>query len=186
MNKAIGRQKPGECIISNISRISYGNIDTYLLCLDIHILPGWVGWYLWAMKRHAVALWNGIAKEGRGSVSTQSRALLHIPYSFSSRFNSGSGTNPEELLAAAHASCFLMNLIFALEVAGHIPQAAETTAYVSVEKGAIVSSHLVTKAVVGDITQEAFQTIMQYARGNCLVSQALNIKITCEGELIEH
>src|SRR6059036_608219 len=107
------------------------------------------------MKRNATAVWNGTGKEGKGTVSSQSGALNNMQYSYKSRFEEGSGTNPEELIAAAHAGCFTMKLSFLIGDAGFVPDTLETTATVSIESGTINSSQLVLKAKIPGMSREA-------------------------------
>src|SRR5574338_672725 len=99
-------------------------------------------------KRKATAVWNGSGKDGKGHLTTQSSVLSKTQYSFSSRFEEGIGTNPEELVAAAHAGCFSMKLSFVLGEAGFTPTRIETKATVTLEGGAITGSHLEVKAKV--------------------------------------
>ena len=135
------------------------------------------------MKRHATAVWNGSGKEGSGNLTTQSGTLDKTQYSFNSRFAEGTGTNPEELIAAAHAGCFTMKLTFVLGAAGFTPDSLETTAHVSLEDGTITESHLVLKAKVPGISQEKFDESVKDAEANCPISKALNTKITTEATL---
>jgi osmotically inducible protein OsmC len=135
------------------------------------------------MKRNATAIWTGTVKDGSGTLSTGSTTLNKTQYSFKSRFEEGVGTNPEELMAAAHAGCFTMKLSADLTEAGFTPTTLETTATVSLENGVITSSHLVTKASVPDLSDEQFQTIAKGAKENCPVSKAYNLEITLEATL---
>lgn len=135
------------------------------------------------MKRNATAIWTGTVKDGSGTLSTGSTTLDKTQYSFKSRFEEGVGTNPEELMAAAHAGCFTMKLSADLTEAGFTPTTLETTATVSLENGVITSSHLVTKASVPDLSDEQFQTIAKGAKENCPVSKAYNLEITLEATL---
>jgi len=135
------------------------------------------------MKRHATAVWNGSGKEGKGTLTTQSTTLNQTQYSFNSRFADGVGTNPEELLAASHAGCFTMKLSFSIGEAGFTPETLETTSYVSLENGTITESHLVVKAKVPGISQEAFDAAIKDAETNCPISKVLNAKISVEAEL---
>ena len=137
------------------------------------------------MKRNATAVWNGSGKEGKGHLTTQSKVLKQTQYSFSSRFEEGVGTNPEELVAAAHAGCFTMKLSFVLGEAGFVPETLETTAYINLENGKISESHLVLKAKVPGISQQVFNASVHDAELNCPVSQALKIKIDVEASLNE-
>lgn len=135
------------------------------------------------MKRTATAVWNGTGKEGKGTLTTQSKTLNNTQYSFASRFAEGTGTNPEELIAAAHAGCFTMKLSFVLGEAGFTPDTLETTAQVTLDSGAITDSHLTVKAKVPGITAEKFQECAANAKANCPVSKVLNANITMEATL---
>jgi lipoyl-dependent peroxiredoxin len=135
------------------------------------------------MKRHATAVWSGAGKDGKGSLTTQSTALNKIQYSYHSRFEEGPGTNPEELIAAAHAGCFTMKLSFVLGDAGFVPEKLETTGYINFENGVITESHLVLQAKVPGISQEVFDKSVKDAELNCPVSQALKTKISVEASL---
>ncbi len=135
------------------------------------------------MKRTATAVWNGSGKEGKGQLSTQSTTLSNAQYSYKSRFEEGVGTNPEELIAAAHAGCFSMKLSFVLGGAGFEPESIETVSQVDLENGVIKSSHLIVKAKVPNITREKFEECANDAKENCPVSKALNMTISMEAEL---
>jgi osmotically inducible protein OsmC len=137
------------------------------------------------MKRTSTAIWLGSGKEGKGELSSQSTVLNKTPYSFKSRFEDGVGTNPEELIAAAHAGCFSMKLSFVLGEAGFTPSSIETSAAVSLESGVINGSHLVVKAMIPGITEEAFQKCAAEAKTNCPVSKLLNTTITMEASLLK-
>jgi osmotically inducible protein OsmC len=136
------------------------------------------------MKRTATAVWNGTGKEGKGTVSTQSTVLNNNQYSYLSRFEEGVGTNPEELIGAAHAGCFSMKLAFILNAAGFTADRIETTATITLEAGVITSSHLMVKASVPGISAEQFQASAEDAKANCPVSKALNMAITMEASLV--
>ncbi|MEO8173959.1 MAG: OsmC family protein [Sediminibacterium sp.] len=136
------------------------------------------------MKRTATAVWNGSGKEGNGSLSTQSTTLNKTQYSFNSRFAEGVGTNPEELMAAAHAGCFTMKLSFVLGAAGFTPDSLETSCAISLEDGTITKSELSVKAKVPGITPEKFQECAAEAKANCPVSKAYNMDITLEASLV--
>ena len=136
------------------------------------------------MKRTATAVWNGSGKEGSGKLSTQSNALKQTQYSYKSRFEEGVGTNPEELLAAAHAGCYSMKLSFLLGSAGFVPDSIETTSAVSLEDGVIKTSQLTVKARVPGINAERFQQCAEDAKNNCPVSKALNLKISMDASLV--
>lgn len=135
------------------------------------------------MKRHGSAVWNGSGKEGKGTVSTQSGVLKDTQYSFNSRFADGIGTNPEELVAAAHAGCFTMKLTFVLGEAGFTPDSLETTAAINFENGVLTESHLTVKGKVPGISQEKFDECVKNAEENCPISKALNMKISSEATL---
>lgn len=136
------------------------------------------------MKRNATAVWNGTIKEGSGHLSTDSKVLEQTQYSFNSRFADGIGTNPEELMAAAHAGCFTMKLSLDLTEAGFTPGNLETKATITLDNGVITSSHLVLKAEVPGITEDQFQEITAGAKANCPVSKAYNLEITLEASLV--
>lgn len=136
------------------------------------------------MKRNATAVWNGSGKEGNGHLTTQSTVLNQTQYSFNSRFADGIGTNPEELMAAAHAGCFTMKLSFVLGAAGFTPESLETTCTISLEDGVINHSHLVLNAKVPGITKEQFDICTADAKANCPVSKAYNMEISLEANLI--
>ena len=136
------------------------------------------------MKRKATAVWNGSGKEGTGKLSTQNKTLDGTQYSYTSRFEEGSGTNPEELIAAAHAGCFSMKLSFVLGAAGFVPDSIETTSAIDLDGGVIKSSHLTVKASVPGISAEKFQEAAKEAKDTCPVSKALgSISITMEAAL---
>ena len=137
------------------------------------------------MKRTATAVWNGSGKDGTGNVSTQSNTLNKNQYSYKSRFEEGVGTNPEELIAAAHAGCFSMKLSFVLGAAGFTPDSIETTSAVDFDNGVIKSSHLSVKANVPGVSADKFQEPATDAKENCPVSKALSIEITMEASLLQ-
>ncbi len=132
------------------------------------------------MKRTATAIWNGTGKEGNGNLTTQSNILNKTPYSYTSRFENGAGTNPEELVAAAHAGCFTMKLSFVLGGAGFTPTSLETTCGITMENGAITNSHLVVKGVVPGCSADDFKKHAEDAKANCPISKSLNTNITLE------
>lgn len=136
------------------------------------------------MKRTATAVWNGSGKEGSGHLTTQSTTLNNTQYSFNSRFADGVGTNPEELMAAAHAGCFTMKLTFVLGAAGFTPDSIETQCAITLEDGTIKSSQLTTKAQVPGITDAQFQAAAADAKANCPVSKAYKMDITLEASLV--
>lgn len=129
------------------------------------------------MKRSAVAVWKGTGKEGKGHLSTQSTVLDKTQYSFSSRFEEGVGTNPEELVAAAHAGCFAMKLSFNISGAGFTPDTLEAKAVVSLENGSVTSSIITLKAVVPGISEDKFAELVTDAEKNCPISKLLNTEI---------
>lgn len=130
------------------------------------------------MKRNATAVWNGTGKDGKGHLTTQSTVLNQTQYSFSSRFEEGIGTNPEELVAAAHSGCFTMKLAFNLQAAGFTPSELKTNCQIVFEDGKIVASNLSLTATVEGITAEAFADLVKDAEQNCPISQLLNTAIT--------
>ncbi len=136
------------------------------------------------MKRNATAVWKGSGKEGKGDLSTQSTVLSQTQYSFLSRFESGVGTNPEELIAAAHAGCFSMKLSFVLGEGGFTPTSLETKCEINFENGAIIGSHLILKAKVEGIDDAQFKSAVKTAAEECPISKLLNTTITHESELI--
>ena len=136
------------------------------------------------MKRNATAVWNGSGKEGSGHLTTQSGVLNKTQYSFNSRFAEGIGTNPEELVAAAHAGCFNMKLSFVLGAAGFTPDSLETTGFITLGDGAITNAHLVLKAKVPGISKEKFDECAADAKANCPISKLLNTEVTMDAELV--
>jgi len=139
------------------------------------------------MKRKASAVWNGGLKDGKGTISTDSGVLTNTQYSFSTRFEDGVGTNPEELIAAAHAGCFSMALSGQLGKAGLTAESIKTTATVQLEKieeaFAITSVHLDVTARVPGADQQAFETAANNAKAGCPVSKVLKAEITMEARL---
>jgi osmotically inducible protein OsmC len=123
------------------------------------------------MKRTATAVWNGSGKEGSGTLTTQSNVLKQTAYSYKSRFEEGTGTNPEELLAAAHAGCFTMKLSFVLGGAGFNPDSIRNHFCCYPEDGVIKSSQLTVKASVPGISEDRFQQCAEEAKTNCPVSK---------------
>ena len=135
------------------------------------------------MKRNATAVWNGTGKEGKGHLTTQSTTLNQTQYSFSSRFEEGIGTNPDELIAAAHAGCFTMKLSFILNAAGFTADEITTRCDITVADGAITESHLNVTAKVPAINKEQFDAAVTDAKTNCIISKLLNTNITHEAVL---
>jgi osmotically inducible protein OsmC len=136
------------------------------------------------MIRNATAVWNGSGKEGSGHLTTQSTTLNQTQYSFNSRFAEGVGTNPEELVAAAHAGCFTMKLSFTLGAAGFTPTSIETKCEITLDNGAITLSHLIVKAVVPGIDAATFDASIKDAEENCPISKLYNTKITTDATLV--
>jgi len=139
------------------------------------------------MQRKANARWQGTAKEGGGTLSTQSGTLTDVPYTFKARFGDGKGTNPEELIAAAHAGCFTMALSFALNNAGFTAEAIDTDAQLTLDQVpggfAITAIHLTTRARIPSIDAAKFNEIAAGAKANCPVSKVLNATITMDATL---
>ena len=135
------------------------------------------------MKRYATAVWQGTGKEGKGHLTTQSTTLNKTQYSFSSRFEDGVGTNPEELVAAAHAGCFTMKLSFVLNAAGFTADSLETRCDITLADGTITESHLNVKATIPGINEEQFAAAVADAKANCPISKLYNTNITHEAVL---
>jgi len=136
------------------------------------------------MIRNATAIWNGSGKEGNGHLTTQSTTLNQTQYSFNSRFAEGVGTNPEELLAAAHAGCFTMKLSFVLGAAGFTPEILRTRCEITLGDSGITNSHLILEAKVPGITKEQFDVAVKEAETNCPVSKLFNAVISSEAVLV--
>lgn len=140
------------------------------------------------MKRKASAVWNGTLKEGKGTISTESGVLENAQYSFSTRFEDGKGTNPEELIAAAHAGCFSMALSSQLTTAGTPAERIATSATVTMEKQdvgfTVTNVHLDVSASVPGATAESFATAANDAKKGCPISRLLNAEITMEARLV--
>jgi osmotically inducible protein OsmC len=139
------------------------------------------------MQRKASAVWKGGLKDGQGTVSSTSGVLSNTPYSFTTRFENTPGTNPEELIAAAHAACFSMALSVQLGGANLTPESIRTAATVTMEKldagWTITAVHLDVVAKVPGASAEAFSTAAQNAKAGCPVSKVLNAKITMDAKL---
>lgn len=138
------------------------------------------------MKRNATAVWNGTGKEGKGTLTTQSTTLNNTQYSFKSRFEEGVGTNPEELIAAAHAGCFTMKLSFNISAENITPDEITTKAIVDLnpEKGEVVNIHLECKVKANGLTKEKFDDLVADAKANCPISKLMNTEITLDAELV--
>lgn len=130
------------------------------------------------IKRRSTAVWSGTGKEGKGSLSTQSTVLNETQYGFNSRFADGIGTNPEELIAAAHAGCFSMKLAFNIQAAGFAADELKTECEIVLEDGSITQSNLSLSAKVSGIDPVKFDELVKDAEANCPVSKLLNTKIT--------
>jgi osmotically inducible protein OsmC len=135
------------------------------------------------MIRKATAVWNGTGKEGKGHLTTDSTVLDKTQYSFNTRFEDGKGTNPEELIAAAHAGCFAMKLSFNLSEENLEPKELNVTSHITFEDGVLKKSHLVLKAQVEGIKEEKFAELVKDAKENCPISKALNMEISVEHTL---
>lgn len=132
------------------------------------------------MIRKANAVWQGTGKEGTGHLSTQSGVLTQTQYSFNTRFADGIGTNPEELIAAAHAGCFTMKLSFVLNAAGFTADKLETSCEITFENGAVTKSHLILKASVNGLDAAKFEPMVKEAETTCPISKLLNTAISVE------
>jgi len=139
------------------------------------------------MKRSASAVWRGGLKNGKGTVSTESGVLSGVPYNFSKRFESEKGTNPEELIAAAHSACFSMALSMILGDAGMTAESIDTTATVSLDQidggFAVTASHLQTTVKIPNADKAAFQKAVEAAKSGCPISKLLNATITLDAKL---
>lgn len=139
------------------------------------------------MKRTATAVWNGSGKDGKGNLTTQSTTLNKAQYSYKTRFEDGVGTNPEELIAAAHAGCFAMALAFGLQGAGITPDSLEVSATVTLDVSSgtptITESHLDLKAKIPGITNEKFQEFAKGAEQGCPVSRVLKANVSLTATL---
>src|SRR5207249_2022055 len=139
------------------------------------------------MKRKASAVWRGGLKDGKGTISTESGVLSQTQYSFSTRFEDGVGTNPEELIAAAHAGCFSMALSAELGKAGITPESIQTTATVTLERleagWTVTDINLDVAAKIPGADASAFQSAADSAKANCPISRLLNAKITMNARL---
>lgn len=135
------------------------------------------------MIRHATAVWKGSGKEGAGTLSTQSGVLQNTQYSFNTRFAEGNGTNPEELVAAAHAGCFTMKLSFVLNEGGFTADQLETKCEVTFENGSVTKSHLILKGTVPNIDEAKWNEAVKKAEAECPISKLLNTSISSEATL---
>lgn len=136
------------------------------------------------MKSYSTANWQGSGKEGKGTLSSKSKVLDNTSYDYRSRFEDGTFTNPEELVAAAHAGCFSMKLSFVLGAAGFTPANIDTKCTITLENGAITNSHIEVKASVPGIDAAKFAECAADAKANCPISKLLNTEITMEAALV--
>lgn len=136
------------------------------------------------MKRKATAVWKGSGKEGSGHLTTETKVLNNTKYTYKSRFEDGKETNPEELIAAAHAGCFLMKLSFVLGEAGFTPEEMTAECSIAIEQGVISGSHIVLKARVPNISKDEFDKCANDAKDNCPVSKLLSTKTMLEASLV--
>jgi osmotically inducible protein OsmC len=136
------------------------------------------------MKRNATAIWKGSLKEGKGVLTTQSKTLENTQYSFHSRFEEGVGTNPEELVAAAHSGCFTMQLSAYITEAGFEIESIETKCVINLLEGTIKESNLTVNAKIEGISDAAFQELITKAEQNCPISKLFNTTITTSATLV--
>jgi osmotically inducible protein OsmC len=136
------------------------------------------------IKRSATAHWEGSGKTGNGTLSTQSTVLNSTQYSYNTRFEDGVGTNPEELVGAAHAGCFSMKLAFVLQAAGFTADSIDTKATVILDNGAISDVHLETSVKVAGVTQAQLEEYTADAKANCPISKSLTSNITLTTTLL--
>ncbi|RZK40822.1 MAG: OsmC family peroxiredoxin [Pedobacter sp.] len=139
------------------------------------------------MKRNATAIWNGTGKDGKGVLTTQSGTLSNTQYSFKSRFEEGIGTNPEELVAAAHSGCFSMKLSFNISAENITPEEIITKAIVNLdpEKGEITAIHLECEVKAPGLSKEKFDELVADAKANCPISKLMKAEITVEATLAD-
>lgn len=135
------------------------------------------------MKSKATAIWNGKGVDGKGALTTNSKVLNNVPYSYKARIGETPGTTPEELIAAAHAGCFAMKLAFTLDVAGYVPEQLDVNCEVVFEAGAVKSSTLTLKAKIAGIDKAKFDELVSESGKNCPISKLLNAEITVNGTL---
>ena len=136
------------------------------------------------IKKTSTAIWSGSGKEGKGNLTSQSSALNETQYGFKSRFEDGIGTNPEELIAAAHAGCFSMKLAFNLQAAGFTADEIKTTCEIILENGSVTNSNLHLVAKIPHLSEEQFAKLTNDAKSNCPISKLLNCEITLTSKLI--
>jgi len=136
------------------------------------------------MKRNATAVWKGSLKEGKGVLTTQSKTLENTQYSFHSRFDEGVGTNPEELVAAAHSGCFTMQLSAYITEAGFEIESIETKCVINLVEGTITESNLTVSAKIAGISDADFQELVTKAEHNCPISKLFNTSISTLAALV--
>ena len=140
------------------------------------------------IKRHATSVWNGAGKDGNGHLTTQSGILNSTPYSFNTRFGDVTGTNPEELIAAAHSGCFNMALAFTLNAAGFTAETLTTKATVTLEKDdsgfSVTLVNLALQAKIPNISEEQFQELAEKAKATCPISRLFNTVIMMDASLV--
>ena len=136
------------------------------------------------MKRNATAVWNGDLKSGNGKISTQSTVLDNAQYSFKTRFEEGKGTNPEELVAAAHAGCFTMQLSAFIGEEGFTIDSIQTKCEINLVDGSIIGSHLIVEVKIADISEDKFQELVTKAEKNCPISKLFDTAITSSATLL--
>jgi osmotically inducible protein OsmC len=136
------------------------------------------------MKRNATAVWKGSLKEGKGVLTTQSKTLENTQYSFHSRFEEGAGTNPEELVAAAHSGCFTMQLSAYITEAGFDIESIETKCVINLVEGTITESKLTVNAKIAGISDVVFQELVTKAEHNCPISKLFNTATTTSATLV--
>lgn len=136
------------------------------------------------MKRNATAVWKGSLKEGAGVLSTQSKTLDNTQYSFHSRFEEGVGTNPEELVAAAHSGCFTMQLTAYITEGGFDVESVETKCVINLLEGSITESKLTVTAKINGISDAVFQELVTKAEKNCPISKLFNTTISTSATLV--
>jgi osmotically inducible protein OsmC len=135
------------------------------------------------MKRHATSVWNGSIKEGKGKISTQSGVLDQTQYSFKTRFEDGNGTNPEELIGAAHSGCFAMQLSAFLGEEGFTADTLSAKSEITFEDGTIKESHITLHANIPDIEKDKFEELANKAKDNCPISKLLKTEISLTAKL---
>jgi osmotically inducible protein OsmC len=137
------------------------------------------------MKNNATAVWKGNGMDGKGLISSRSKVLDQVPYSYITRMENGkAGTNPEELIAAAHAACFLMKLAFVLQSEGYVANELKSNCETTIEAGVVTNAHLSLEADIPKIDKNTFAELVENSGMNCPVSKLLNTKVTLSYELV--